>query len=680
VSARRAPAALLACALLLAGCAGLREPAVPPASEEERRAYGRALSTLVDDPDGTERALQEFLRAYPESSLADDAGMRLGEIAASRGDLDTALRRYYEVVRNHPDGDRVDAARVEIARLELSRGNAAAAAAVMQRARLSKLSSAERRVAYRVLATVATDPVEELRWLARVRAAETDEDAVALVDAEIDERLQQMDAPDLLRAAEQIEPEIPAARALLKAAELDMDRGDLEAARRSVERASRLALAPQYQARLTTVTVRLRLREEGPLEDTVLPSFTEVARRGAPSTANAEGAIGVVLPLTGRFARFGEESLQGILLAAGVFGADGAGPRVRVLVRDSGGRPERAAQAVRELADDEEVMAIVGPLLSGECEAAAAAAESERVPLVALTARPEVSALRPHVFRVRTMPAEEVGALVDHAVRSLGARRFAILYPRDNYGRGLRRLFWEAVEEQGGRVVGIASYDPEATDFAEPIRRLVGYTLLTGEEKEVIQERAEMEKRARRLPPEEAAALREEARALTGPDGEPIPPIVDFDALFIPESHEKVVLIAPQLAFHEAAGTTLLGSSGWYHPDLVPIAREHVEGARFTAQFYPESSLEFVRDFTGRYQGAYQGPPDVFAAQAYDATNLVLVQMAGERLSREEVREGMLEVKGFPGVTGVLTIRPDGNARKRPFLLAVERGQIAPAE
>ena len=60
--------------------------------------------------------------------------------------------------------------------------------------------------------------------------------------------------------------------------------------------------------------------------------------------------------------------------------------------------------------------------------------------------------------------------------------------------------------------------------------------------------------------------------------------------------------------------------------------------------------------------------------------DLVLVQMAGERSSREEVREGVLEVKGFPGVTGVLTIRPDGNARKRPFLLAVERGRIAPAE
>ena len=51
------------------------------------------------------------------------------------------------------------------------------------------------------------------------------------------------------------------------------------------------------------------------------------------------------------------------LLAAGVFGADGAGQRMRVLIRDSAGRPERAERAVRELAD-QGVTAIIGPLLT----------------------------------------------------------------------------------------------------------------------------------------------------------------------------------------------------------------------------------------------------------------------------------------------------------------------------
>ena len=52
------------------------------------------------------------------------------------------------------------------------------------------------------------------------------------------------------------------------------------------------------------------------------------------------------------------------------------------------------------------------------------------------------------------------------------------------------------MEDRGGHVVAVAGYDPEATDFAEPIRKLVGYTLLDGEEKEALEERAEMRDKA----------------------------------------------------------------------------------------------------------------------------------------------------------------------------------------
>jgi ABC-type branched-subunit amino acid transport system substrate-binding protein len=671
-------AALLALAGLALGCGALRGAQAPPASLEEQRAYAEAVAPMADDPQKSRAALAAFLAAWPGGALADDAACQLAELELAAGDEAAALSRYEWVVRKHPRGDRVDAARVELARLQHRRGEDGLAASALRGMRLSRLSDAERRDAYRVLADIAADPAERLRWLARLRAEGADEDAVALVDVEIDELIQQMDEPDLVRAAGQLDEEVPAARLWLRAADLALDRGELDAARKALARAERLPLEPAYQGRLTSVSQRLRLSEFGKAEQGELPGFAEV-QGSVPSTAGARGTLGVVLPLSGPFANFGEESLQGVLLAAGVFGGDGASQRVRVLVRDTGGDAGRAALAVRELAE-QGVSAIVGPLLSDECEAAAAAAEEAGVPLLALTARAEVSVTRPHVFRVRTMPSEEVATLVDHAMGALGASRFAILYPRDAYGRGLRRLFWEAVEERGGSVVGVASYEPEANDFGEPIRRLLGYTLLSPGEKEALRRRDEVDNRARRLPPDQGAALREKARAMTGPGGQPLPPIVDFDALFIPESQDKVVLIAPQLAFHEAVGMRLLGPNGWYGPELVKIAREHVEGARFTAHFYSDSELPVVREFRGRFEDAFATPPDVFAAQAYDATNLVLVQLARGRETREAVREGVLAVTAYPGVSGVLTMRADGNARKRPYLLGVEGGRVTQIE
>jgi len=137
-----------------------------------------------------------------------------------------------------------------------------------------------------------------------------------------------------------------------------------------------------------------------------------------------------------------------------------------------------------------------------------------------------------------------------------------------------------------------------------------------------------------------------------------------------------VVLIAPQLAFHEVNDTRLLGSSGWYDPDLVRIAREHVEGALFTAHFYPDSTVPFVRHFRDEFEATFDAPPEAFAAQAYDAARIVLVQLARGDTDRDDLRRGLLGVRDYPGVTGVLSIGPDGNATKRPFLLEVQRGKV----
>ena len=80
---------------------------------------------------------------------------------------------------------------------------------------------------------------------------------------------------------------------------------------------------------------------------------------------------------------------------------------------------------------------------------------------------------------------------------------------------------------------------------------------------------------------EEALVLREEAIALTTVDGGPLPPIVDYDAIFIPESHDKVVLIAPQLAFHEAVGAQLLGASGCRKHDTSQVGCIFAAAQRF---------------------------------------------------------------------------------------------------
>ena len=196
--------ALLAVAFLLPSCAGLLGEPSDRASEQERSDLAAALARAETDPRATERRLADFLQKWPESPLADDAALRRAELALERGDQAAARHRYALVIERYPDGDRIDSARVALAKIESARGDRDSAAALLGQTRFGQLDADERQAAYRLLADVARDPVARLRWLSRLRAGETDEDAIALIDVEIDETVLRLEDSDLDRAADQL--------------------------------------------------------------------------------------------------------------------------------------------------------------------------------------------------------------------------------------------------------------------------------------------------------------------------------------------------------------------------------------------------------------------------------------------------------------------------------------------
>jgi branched-chain amino acid transport system substrate-binding protein len=662
-------------ALVLSGIASCTALFPHEASEEERRDYATAQTARASSPAKGRAAYEAFLAKHPESAFAGDASLALAELARAEGRNEEARRRYTEAARR--GGRASDRARVQLAAIELERGDSAAARRWLERVRLAQLERSDLRNAYRVFAETATRPADRVRWLALLRGEVSDPAESEAIDAQLDRVLGDLPVSELELAARQVGDRPPVGHVYVALAERALVEGDRDAAREAAERAHKSTLAPRYATRLAAVESRLGRSETSVPDAGKLLTFADVADRPAPDFSSARGVLGVVLPLSGPFAGFGEQALHGVLLAAGVFpsGDGGAHPTVRIAVRDSGSDPARAAGAVRELAADPEVIAIVGPLVSATCESAAREAETLGVPLLALTSREDVTSQRSWVFRLRTRPSEEADLIADRAI-ALGAKRFAILYPNDPSGVGLRGLFWDAVEARGGRVVAVASFDAKATDFGAAIKQLVGYTMLDSEEKSLLATRSSMLERARRLPTDQARELRAKAKSLTTSDGRPIPPIVDFDALYIPAAHDDVVLIAAQLAYHEVTGARLLGSEGWYDPKLARLGGNPLEGALFAAHFYPESTVPYVQAFRKRFEATYGGVPDAFAAQGYDAASLILTQLAHGRGDRSDVRDGLRKIASFPGISGVTSIGADGNARKRPYLLGVEHGRI----
>ena len=85
----------------------------------------------------------------------------------------------------------------------------------------------------------------------------------------------------------------------------------------------------------------------------------------------------------------------------------------QLIIRDSGGDPDLAVAAVRDLVLDHRVAAIIGPLSRVAAEAAAQEAEKLWVPIITLSQKEGVSEIGGYVFRYFLSNEQQARALAD---------------------------------------------------------------------------------------------------------------------------------------------------------------------------------------------------------------------------------------------------------------------------
>lgn len=363
-------------------------------------------------------------------------------------------------------------------------------------------------------------------------------------------------------------------------------------------------------------------------------------------------AIGVILPLQDKFASFGEAVQRGIDMALAERSPQA--PPLAFVVRAAGSDPEENRRLVAQLATEERVMAIIGPLTGGAALAAGAEAERLRIPLLALAQKEGVPEIGDYVFRDALTSRRQVEALVRYASAGGGRKRFAILAPENRLGQEFADLFSAAVLRQGGTVVARQDYRDSDSEFRTPVKLLKG-------ENPAIPDPNDKEARKRvRIAP---------------------PPDLPFDVLFIPDIGERVALIASYLAYYGVENVQLLGTSAWNSPELLTRSARYVEGAVFVDGFYAGSAQPRVRDFVARYSELYGEEPSLLEAEGYDLARLFITLLeSGKIRSRSELRSALAKVKNFPGVSGDLSFDPLGDGVKKPVLLRIENGFLVGTE
>ncbi len=367
-----------------------------------------------------------------------------------------------------------------------------------------------------------------------------------------------------------------------------------------------------------------------------------------------KGVLGCLLPLSGPFAIYGQEVLNGIELGMGMFNETGDAPDLELVIMDTKGDPELALTGLEDLANNEKVIAVIGPLSSRTATASAKKAQTLGVPLITFTQKEGITEEGAMVFRNFLTPSREVDRLLDVAIRHMGLKRFAILYPDNSYGQFFLNIFWDRLEEMGGIVTAVEPYKADETDFAEQIKKMTG--LYYPRPESLTQKLLAM-----RTPEEEESIIFPEKPQ----------PIIDFDMVFIPDNFQRVAMIAPQLAYYDVLDVLLAGTSAWQSPQLIETAGDYVQGAIFSSGYFEGLGDAGVNSFVEEYKANFDAAPGILAATGYDTIKYLMEVIADEDVRTRRTLQEALPYYYFDGVTGGISFDSHGEVEKESLLLTI---------
>ena len=373
--------------------------------------------------------------------------------------------------------------------------------------------------------------------------------------------------------------------------------------------------------------------------------------------------VGVLMPLSGRKASFGESFVKGLRIALRNYTKNNK--KIEIVLADVGPTEQTALTAFERLVFQDKVMMVLGPLSGKKSQFLAQYSMEWGVPLVTLSPRPGLLKLGDTIFRVGFSPYGEMYSLISYAKEQYDYDRFAILFPEDNYGLEYSKAFFAAAKELGVKVTAAESYLPKNTDFKLHIENMVGLSFpyaRSSEKGALIAHRQSTI--GRPLTKSEKSKVE-------------LPPIADFQALVIPDTYRALGQIIPSLSYFNIRNVKLLGPSSWKSDRLLQRAGHYLKKAVVIDSFSLQRNNYVTKQLITVYQRDFGKGPNKIAAFGYDLGLAIRkVYSSSEINSREQLKSRLTNLGEVEGAAGKYVWDSSRDALKEAQLFQVNRGSF----
>jgi branched-chain amino acid transport system substrate-binding protein len=201
-----------------------------------------------------------------------------------------------------------------------------------------------------------------------------------------------------------------------------------------------------------------------------LACFAAIVGLLAPGVSAQETIkVGIILPLTGAQAAFGEIEKNSFEMALEEINAAGGikGKKLELIFEDDTGKPEVARSAAEKLINKDKVVMLGGGYGSSETFAIAGVAQQSRMPFLVNTGSADKITEQKwdYVFRLNPPASDYPEGLESFLTEVVKPKTAAILYEDSNFGTSSSKSFEETCERLGIKVLVKEGYSKGGVDF-----------------------------------------------------------------------------------------------------------------------------------------------------------------------------------------------------------------------
>ncbi len=344
--------------------------------------------------------------------------------------------------------------------------------------------------------------------------------------------------------------------------------------------------------------------------------------------------IGFFAPITGPAAADGASAKNAVELGLKEVNDGGGinGRKVNLIIYDDRLNPQEAVAIANKLIEKDKVVGVVSGAYSGPTRVTAPIFQKAGMPMVAgyavhpdVTWDPKEKKPNDFCFRNGFLGEIEGAAAAEFAVKNLKAKKIALIFMDNDFGKAISSGFAERAEKLGATVLTKQMYKfPGEKDFRPFLTRIK--------------------------------------------EGNP-------DVIFAAGYYNEAASIVRQ-AKELGIKSQILGEEGFDSPKFLEIAGPAAEGVIIATNLDRDDPRPLVQNFLKNYQKAYHEDADMVGASSYDAFMILVNAIRKAGTNPKAIQKALLETKNYNGLTGKISRFIQGEVVKPVQIQVVKGGKF----